>query len=52
MNQDQNDTAPTPVENGQQSDSAPHDVAISLLQCNFRSSWPKTSGRRAIRPNR
>ena len=30
MNQDQNDLTPTPVENGQQSNCAPHDVANRL----------------------
>ena len=30
MNQNPNDITPTPVENGQQSDSVPHDVANQL----------------------
>ena len=52
MNQDQNDMTPIPVENGQQSDSVPHDVAnqLAAVQSQIKTAIDQRPPRYAVAP--
>ena len=52
MNQDQNDMTPNPVENGQQSDSVPHDVAnqLAAVQSQIKTAIDKRPPRYGATP--